>query len=125
MSFQQSQSDLHGATQMSMDRRQFLKRAALIAAGAVAADQLELFDRLGWKRKFFPGFSSSYPLILPSNEAWYVTKEYALSMMVTEEMAKDDKRFPSIEAFMNHFNQTHRITEDPNLDVYHLIPRRR
>lgn len=41
-----------------MNRRDFLRRSALIAAGAVAADQLELLDRLGWVRRFFPGFGS-------------------------------------------------------------------
>ena len=38
-----------------MDRREWLRSAALIAAGVVAADQLELVERLGWKRRFFPG----------------------------------------------------------------------
>lgn len=41
-----------------MNRRDFLRRASMIAAGAVAADQLELLDRLGWVRRFFPGFGS-------------------------------------------------------------------
>lgn len=40
-----------------MNRRDFLGRVSLIAAGAVAADQLELIERLGWKRKLFPGWS--------------------------------------------------------------------
>lgn len=38
-----------------MNRRKFLRNSALIAAGIVAADQLEILDRLTWKRKFFPG----------------------------------------------------------------------
>lgn len=37
-----------------MNRRDFLRRASLIAAGVVAADQIELLDRLGWTRKIFP-----------------------------------------------------------------------
>jgi hypothetical protein len=40
-----------------MDRRDFLRRAGLIAAGAVAADQLDLIERMGWRRKLFPGWS--------------------------------------------------------------------
>jgi hypothetical protein len=40
-----------------MNRRDFLRRSALIAAGAVAADQLELIERLGWRRKFFAGWT--------------------------------------------------------------------
>jgi hypothetical protein len=38
-----------------MDRRTWLRNAALIAAGAVAADQLDLLERLTWRRRFFPG----------------------------------------------------------------------
>lgn len=38
-----------------MDRRAFLRGASLIAAG-VAVDQLELVERLGWTRRFFPGW---------------------------------------------------------------------
>jgi hypothetical protein len=41
-----------------MNRRDFLRRAALIAAGAVAADQLDLIERLGWRRKLFPGWTA-------------------------------------------------------------------
>lgn len=37
-----------------MDRRAFLRNSALITSGVVAADQLELLDRLGWVRRFFP-----------------------------------------------------------------------
>jgi hypothetical protein len=39
-----------------MNRRDFLRRSALITAGVVAADQLELVERLGWTRKLFPGW---------------------------------------------------------------------
>lgn len=41
-----------------MNRRAFFRNAALIAAGAVAADQLELIDRLGWKRKLFSAWGA-------------------------------------------------------------------
>lgn len=36
-----------------MDRRSFLRRAAIVASGAIAADQLDLIDRLGWVRRLF------------------------------------------------------------------------
>ena len=39
-----------------MNRRDFLRRSALVAAGAVAGDQLELLERVG--RRFFPGFGA-------------------------------------------------------------------
>lgn len=38
-----------------MDRRQFLRNAAIIAAGVVAADQLELLERLA-PRRIFPAW---------------------------------------------------------------------
>lgn len=73
-----------------MNRRDFLRRAALVAAGTVAADQVELLDRLGWKRKLFPGWAatprdvvyfgsvptSGWTMRLPVDGA--VTMEYAL-----------------------------------------------
>lgn len=37
-----------------MDRRGFLRRMGLVATGVVAADQIDLLDRLGWSRKYFP-----------------------------------------------------------------------
>jgi len=39
---------------MTMQRREWLRRAALLAMGTVAADQLEILDRLGWSRTMFP-----------------------------------------------------------------------
>lgn len=42
-----------------MNRREFTRRALLIASGFVAADQLELLDRLGWHRTLFPGTAFS------------------------------------------------------------------
>lgn len=42
-----------------MDRRQFFRNATLIAAGTVAADQLELLERLTWKRRCFPSAALS------------------------------------------------------------------
>lgn len=47
-----------------MDRRAFLRNAAVVTAGVVAADQLELVERLGWSRRFFPGWSPA------RNEDW-------------------------------------------------------
>lgn len=48
-----------------MNRRAFFRNASLLAAGAVAADQLELVERLGWKRRFFAGWSEpAYPTAL-------------------------------------------------------------
>lgn len=47
-----------------MNRRDFLQRAGLIAAGVVAADQLDLLDRLGWKRKLFPGWRAGTGLTI-------------------------------------------------------------
>jgi hypothetical protein len=43
----------------NLDRRSFLRRAALVAGGVVAADQLEILDRLGWVRSLFPGWRAT------------------------------------------------------------------
>lgn len=45
-----------------MNRRDFLRRAALVAAGAVAADQLDLLERLAPKR-LWAGHSFNEPTI--------------------------------------------------------------
>lgn len=39
-----------------MNRRDFLRNAAIIAAGTIAADQLELLERLAPRRLLVPGF---------------------------------------------------------------------
>jgi hypothetical protein len=65
-----------------MNRRDFLKRLGLVTAGIVAADQLEVIERLGWKRRFFPGFTE------PSKV--YEYQEFALGFMITREMLEDD-----------------------------------
>ena len=44
-----------------MDRRLFLRNTSLLAAGVVAADQLELLERLTWKRRFWSGWSPGGP----------------------------------------------------------------
>jgi hypothetical protein len=68
-----------------MNRRDFLQRAALVAAGTVAVDQLGLLDRLGWKRRFFGGWSPEYTVYrnvkytaLTVEPDGLVTMEYAL-----------------------------------------------
>lgn len=38
-----------------MNRREFLRNAAIIAAGAIAVDQIELLERLAPRRLLFPG----------------------------------------------------------------------
>lgn len=42
-----------------MNRREFLRRAALVAAGVVAADQLELLERLAHRKVFALGAPES------------------------------------------------------------------
>ena len=37
-----------------MNRRLFLRRAALVTAGVIAGDQLDILEHVG--RRFFPGF---------------------------------------------------------------------
>jgi hypothetical protein len=37
-----------------VNRRDFFRRSAVVAAGVVAADQIELLERLFHRRRFFP-----------------------------------------------------------------------
>lgn len=53
-----------------LSRREFLRRSALIAAGAVAADQLELLDRLGWVRRFFPAWGAPARDVVLTTAQW-------------------------------------------------------
>lgn len=46
-----------------MNRRDFLRRSSLIAAGVVAADQLEILERVG--RRVFPGFGAGVRTLSP------------------------------------------------------------
>lgn len=41
---------------MNMDRRLFLRNAALLAAGVIAADQVEIVERLAHQRRLFPAW---------------------------------------------------------------------
>ena len=61
-----------------MNRRDWLKRTALLAAGTIAADQLELLDRLGWTRTVFPSISLGADRF-----------HYDLGFLITEEMLED------------------------------------
>lgn len=41
----------------TIDRRTFLRNSSLIAAGVVAAGQLDLLERMTWTRRLWPGWS--------------------------------------------------------------------
>lgn len=47
-----------------MDRRQFLRNSSLIAVGVIAADQLEILERLTWKRTIFPSAAVSKDVLV-------------------------------------------------------------
>lgn len=59
-----------------MDRREFFRRSALVAAGVVATDQLDILERLFHKRRFFPGWKP----------VWQPNHGY----LITQEMIDDD-----------------------------------
>ena len=63
-----------------MNRREWLKKAALIAASGIAADQLEILEHLSWTRTLFPSAAITN----------YSFKTYALGFEVTREMLEDD-----------------------------------
>jgi hypothetical protein len=78
-------------SRIPMNRRDFLKRLGLVTAGVVAADQLEIIERLGWKRRFFPGFT-------PAPK--FVHKSFALGFTISQEMIEDDIYLMDHETFV-------------------------
>lgn len=44
-----------------MDRRRWLRNAAILTAGTIAADQIDLPERLTWQRTLFPGANFALP----------------------------------------------------------------
>jgi len=64
-------------------RRDFLRKATLIASGIVAADQLEILDRIGWTRTLFPSVALDQRFT------------YELGFLVTEEMLEDMMVYPA------------------------------
>jgi hypothetical protein len=82
-----------------LDRRNFLKKAAIVTATVVAADQLDLLERLTHTRKFFPGADFGYRMYLDvGGDTWiydrdtqsFRFKKYADEFIITREMIEDD-----------------------------------
>lgn len=69
-----------------MNRRDFFKKASIVAAGIVAADQLEILDRLGWTRKLFP----SATILEEEAIGPYGIFHYEVGLLVSQEMLEDD-----------------------------------
>jgi hypothetical protein len=97
-----------------MNRRDFLKRLGLATAGIVAADQLEIIERLGWKRRFFQGFT-------PAPSGLFLPKEFALGFMITREMLEDD-----MYGSVNEFVKKHEMVMKSNFldDTFIVTPKR-
>lgn len=60
-----------------MNRREFLHRASMLAALGIAAEDLDLIERLGWKRTLFPSVdlrpamrTISFEFDLKTGTAW-------------------------------------------------------
>lgn len=69
-----------------MNRRDFFKKASIVAAGIVAADQLEILDRLGWTRKLFPSAAILEEEAIGPYGIFY----YKAGFLVSQEMLEDD-----------------------------------
>ena len=80
-----------------MQRREFFRRSAIVAAGVVAADQLDLLGRLGWVRKFFAGAD-----LTPRR---FTHARYALGFRVSHEMVNADAYGVGITELMQKFQQ--------------------
>src|SRR4051812_47025301 len=79
-----------------MNRREFLRNAAIIAGGIVAADQMELLERLAPRRLLFPG----------ADFGTWTTNTYASSRVFTtkmlDDMIKEIYCAPTLLAFPLH-----------------------
>lgn len=75
-----------------MDRREFLKRAGLIASGAVAADQLGLLEQLLAKGRSMVGWTR--PPAITVGGVRYLYKSYTLGFQITDELLADETMYP-------------------------------
>lgn len=66
-----------------MNRRLFLRNAGLLAAGVVAADQLELVERLGRTRRLFAGWRGIPTLY---GDGWHDDTEGVRALVSGEEL---------------------------------------
>jgi hypothetical protein len=76
--------------EIQVNRRDWLKKAAIIASGVVAADQLEILDRLGWTRTLFPAAS-----LAPK----FIHKSFVMGFELTQEILEDDYYFLKGETY--------------------------
>src|SRR5674476_854346 len=95
-----------------MDRRNFLKNLGIVTAGIVAADQLVIIDKLGWKRRFFPGFTPK-PRFLHAS--------YGLGFSVSREMIEDDWYNGQIKKMLDRGEITIVSTPRNPKDFYEVI----
>jgi hypothetical protein len=89
-----------------MDRRAFLRRASLVAAGTVAADQLDILDRLGCVRSLFPGFGA-WPVAFnpptPTDTLSYIGEPHHVSIATTSADLDAMFREAYIPAYVAYF----------------------
>lgn len=74
-----------------MNRREWLQKAAVVAAGVVAADQLDLLERLAPRRLYFRGADFGKPYTTATEllvrEAEWNSRQ---TILITTEMVEDD-----------------------------------
>jgi hypothetical protein len=80
-----------------MDRRDFLRRCALIAAGVVAADQLDLLEMLA-PRRLFPGaaFETSTTVTTLADLYRKTNTEVAMALRHMTEEYKWFQQYPAV-----------------------------
>ena len=67
-----------------MNRREFINGLLKLGISVALADKLELFERINYKRRFFPGHKLEL-------------KTYSLGFAITQEMIDDDIYGPIFE----------------------------
>lgn len=91
-----------------MDRREFLRRSALLATGAVAADQLGLLEQLLAKGRSMVGWTR--PPALTIGGVRFIEKSYSLGFLISEEMIADEVMYPGDLVHMTNEGKLRRVT---------------
>lgn len=88
-----------------INRREFLRKSALIATGVIAADQLELLEKLNYKKIWWTGFSSDKLITAPP---FVLLKTFTLSYGIIQEMLEDDITYKaSVESYKTLLQSIH------------------
>lgn len=83
-----------------MNRREWLQKAAVVAAGVVAADQLDLLERLAPRRLYFRGADFGKPYTTATELLLREEIQKRKGIWITRTMVEDDIYGPIVEKIL-------------------------